>query len=132
MWKTCLTLLSGVAAATAFFVACSDDSPGNADAADCNCPAAEPPIATRIMRVQGDLLTVPAQTNRATAATCPDGAMLLSGSCQQDSLDVETFLISAGADVEPGTPTAWLCEWSNRRPAGDVTVRAHAVCLMPE
>lgn len=130
MQKIILLFFSGAVASAALFVACSDDAPGADAAGVCECPAAEPPLAGRLIQVESDPLTIAAGTGDAVSASCPEGAIVLNGSCHHEPVpDASTFLIGGGASR--GSGAGWDCEWVNTRTEGDVTVRAYATCLMP-
>lgn len=128
MMKTLATLLMGAVGATALIVACSDDSPGDADAAVCDCPAAEPPLTGRIAQVRGADATLAANGSQVGVATCPAGATLMSGWCELTNASAQAALVSAGPF--PGQPQTWTCEWANYN-AGTATVHAVAYCLTP-
>lgn len=128
MLKNLALVLAGIAGATAFIVACSDDSPGDADAAVCDCDPAEPPLAGRITRVE-DRETGVFTIFRRTAI-CPTNSTLLGGGCYSEggpALDVR--LIMAGEEVA-GVPLSFGCRWINT-PGLEVTVVAWATCLIP-
>lgn len=125
MSKSLVFFLAGALCAALLVVACSDDSPGDADAAACDCDPAEPPLAGRIIKVE----------DRRTHSTpgvfagvvCPDGSTLLGGGCQHEGAGTLT-LVSAGA--REGGSEVFVCDW---RQAGteQVTVVAWATCLNP-
>lgn len=110
-------------------IACSDDSPGDADAAVCDCPAAEPPLAGRIVpvRVQG---TIQANGGGGASAQCPSGATILGGSCEQMTLSSQVLLLEARISRTTPTAPVYVCEWMNNGATTPV-VFAEAVCLMP-
>lgn len=129
--KTAIVFLAGAAAATGLVLACSDDSPRPADAATCDCPAAEPPIAGRVTHVRGLDDTLPANSVVNAIATCPADSTLVGGWC--DFVNVpgtppQLALVKAGAT--PAIAGAWQCTWQNYN-GGSATVHAEAVCLMP-
>ena len=127
--KTVLVFAVGVVAATATILACSDDSPSDVDAAACDCPAAEPPLAGRITRVRGLDTPLGANALGQAFATCSAGATILGGAC---------FLVDDGGgntqamlrSTEFGGANAWVCNWENRN-GFPGTVHAEAVCLVP-
>ncbi|MBK9036979.1 MAG: hypothetical protein IPL61_37965 [Myxococcales bacterium] len=131
MMKTLVALLAGAAFAGVLIVACSDDSPTEADAAVCDCPSAEPPISGRIARIRSADGNLPANGIGGGIATCPAGATLLSGWCDFENMPgtpPQLALVKAGAST--AEPNAWTCVWQNYN-AGAATVHAEAVCLMP-
>jgi hypothetical protein len=121
-------LLAGMLAGIVLVLSCSDDSPGKADAATCDCPAAEPPIAGRIMRFS-NTRTIAAGSANGQGAACPQGAILLSGSCtNNESTGPDLTLKQSGSydDASQG----WSCDFKNNS-AVPVTIKATAICLMP-
>jgi len=126
MLKNLVLVLTGAFGALALVVACSDDSPGNADAAVCDCDPAEPPLAGRIVRLE-DRRT---ETTFGVFAgvTCPDGSMLLGGGCYGEGPTGVLTLIDSGS--AEGGPLGWACSWINQPPEA-VTVVAWATCLLP-
>jgi hypothetical protein len=129
-----LGMTCGAALAVAGMLACSDDAPGDADAATdagrCECPAAEPPLANRIVRVTGTPVEVLAVTAGGNTKACPVGAIALGGSCtvaDRSSL-LEMRLIEAGHPSDGSQ--AWSCEWFNSSNA-PVMVIASVNCYLP-
>ncbi|MBP9166838.1 MAG: hypothetical protein KBG48_05600 [Kofleriaceae bacterium] len=133
MMKTFASLFAGATASAVLIVACSDDSPSRADAAACDCPAAEPPLAGRVMRVRGLDDTLVPGGQAAAGAMCPAGSILLHGWCdelQEGGTRPEIAITSAGAS--PAQPNLWACIYKSYSTAGPNTiVHAEAVCLMP-
>lgn len=131
MIKTLATLLAGAVAAAVLIVACSDDSPPDADAAVCDCPAAEAPLAGRIMRVRGLDSDLPANSFTIATASCPTGAILLSGWCQIVNMagtPPQAAIVASGSS--PSEANTWQCNWNNYNIGSGIT-HAEAVCLMP-
>jgi hypothetical protein len=131
MMKTVATLLTGAVFAAGLIVACSDDSPRPVDAATCDCPAAEPPIASRLARTRGVDAVLPANSVTTAVATCPAGATLVSGWCDFENVPgtpPQLALVRAGSS--PVLPDTWTCIWQNYN-SGSANVHAEAVCLMP-
>lgn len=129
--RTIAIFLAGAFAATATTLACSDDSPPDADAAECDCPAGEPPLAGRLMKVRGLDSSLPADSPGGASADCPDGATLISGGCilvEDGGGPPQARLMSSGADAV--RPTAWACAWRSG-PGFAATVHAEALCLLP-
>ena len=137
--KMILTALASAATAAVLVIACGDDSPthvdaaidSRADAAACDCPAAEPPLAGRIMRVRGLDGPLGPSGGGASLATCPTGAILLSGWCDivnDPGTPPQARITTIGAS--PTTPNTWLCVWENSA-FGSAVVHAEAVCLLP-
>ncbi len=126
MLKNLVLVLAGAAGALALVVACSDDSPGNADAAVCDCDPAEPPLAGRIVRLENRrTFTTPGV---GLAVACPDSALLLGGGCYGEGPAPNLTLIDSGS--AEGGPLGWACSWTNQ-PTEEVIVVAWATCLLP-
>ena len=139
--KHIVYLVIGAACSAAIIVACSDDSPPRIDAADaadaavCDCPAAEAPItAARIVRVD-DLRTAAANMIQEPIAACPGGSILLSGSCyiDQDNTAREISLRWTGSEPMEANMAArsWRCSFDNKSTTATAIVRAQALCLIP-
>lgn len=122
------SLATGAALATALVLSCSDDSPGDVDAAACDCPAAEPPVPSRMATVRGADSLVPADDDGVSSATCPANAKLLSGGCLPDLLATTGLVIWGFGKVDG--QEAFYCRWRNdgTQPR---TVYAEATCLVP-
>lgn len=124
-----LACLCGALGATILVVACSDDSPGDADAAVCDCPAAEAPLAGRIMRVRGNTFNVPPDGGSSFGvAGCPAGATLLGGGCMQDGFDDSELLLTEAGTTDNGL--GYECHWRNDNTV-QFPVYAEAICLVP-
>jgi len=137
--KMILTALASAATAAALVIACGDDSPthvdaaidSRADAAACDCPAAEPPLAGRIMRVRGFDDALEPSGVGVSGAACPAGAILLNGWCDivnDAGTPPQARITTIGAS--PTAPNTWLCVWENSA-FGSAVVHAEAVCLLP-
>jgi hypothetical protein len=124
-------LTSGVVAGVITVVACSDDSPGNVDAADaaCDCPAAEPPLAGRIVSVRATNLLAFGSSGLA-GAECPTGATILGGACDLDIPDNRVLLTQAKIDRSAGR-SFYVCYWSTLTATETRNGTAEAICLMP-
>jgi hypothetical protein len=127
-----LAALCGAAASAAFILSCGDDGPAVVDAADanqaCDCPAAEAPLAGRMVTVVKQD-TLPIGAGRDVTVTCPAGAVLLSGGCEGgNEMAPVLFFSSDGSDTAP--PTSWNCGWRNQT-GSELMVVARAVCLLP-
>lgn len=130
MKAAALCIASALAGAVAV-VACSDDSPSDADAAVCDCPASEPPItATRLHRVDGAASQTAVNTVSLASANCPVGEIALSGSCyiDQDRTPRQVFTQTAGATPDGG---AWVCYFVNNDLTNTADVHAQALCFKP-
>ena len=131
MIKTATTLIAGAVVATALIVSCSDDAPADADAAVCDCPAAEPPITGRTMRIQGVDGILPANGVGGAGADCPSGSTLITGWCTFENVagtPPQLALVQVGSS--PAAPNSWTCIWQNYN-GGSAILRAEAVCLVP-
>ncbi len=132
--RSFLLLFCGSILGIGVVVACSDDTPGNADAAACDCPASEAPLAGRLVRVSSAPVTVTPNSDNGASVTCPTNATLISGGCyiDDDQTGRQLYLKISG----PGTPgeqtlVAWACFYNNNSSAGTAVVHAEAVCLNP-
>jgi|JI10StandDraft_1071094.scaffolds.fasta_scaffold28579_2 hypothetical protein len=129
--KIALTFIAGAVCATGLVLACSDDSPHDADAATCDCPAAEPPLAGRITKVRGLDGTLAQSSAGGAVAVCPAGSTLLSGSCHlvEDGGGATSARLLEGGPDEVN-PNGWGCAWRNG-PEFTATVHAEVRCLLP-
>lgn len=131
MTTSILLILTGIVAGVTFVVSCSDDSPGTADAATCDCPAAEPPLAGRIVVVEATR-TLAASEVASLQAVCPTGAQLLSGSCTHAATapqsDPDIRLKESG--FYPNSPNFWSCTYQNSA-TQTREFRVQAICLKP-
>lgn len=129
--RIALTFLAGAVCATGLILACSDDSPHEADAATCDCPAAEPPLGGRITTVRGNDATLAQSSPGQASATCPAGSTLLSGSChlaEDGGGATSARLLDGGPSAVE--PNIWGCNWRNG-PEFTATVHAEVRCLLP-
>jgi|GEM_PF-5998313 len=122
-------LIVGAFGGAGLIVACSDDSPSDADAAVCDCPAAEPPLTGRII-VNTSVISIPANGLGVGGAGCPSGSLLIGGGCKLDADDIGIRLMSAGADRRVPEAISYLCVWSSTS-ATDRTGTGEAFCLLP-
>ena len=119
----------GATVAVVLLVACSDDSPSDADAAVCDCPAAEPPLAGRITVVQQQAAINPG-TGGGTGAVCPAGATVLGGGCGMMTPDDRVVLLEATPERTGGL-SGYVCSWSAHDAVSANTGTAEAICLVP-
>ena len=140
--RSILLLMTGVVSGIAFVFSCGDNLSvkANADAAIdalktsdaapiCDCPAAEPPLAGRLI-VVSTTRTIPANFPSGTSAVCPEGSQLISGSCTQDLVNpVPNITLQQSGFFEPPS-REWSCSFHNNEPF-PVTVRASVTCLKP-
>ena len=141
--KSMFLVLSGVVAGIVFVLSCGDnltakatadaavDAPTPLDAAPvCDCPAAEPPLANRL--VLYDVLDViDSNTEGGANILCPQGARPISGSCTVDgplsSLHRNIVVKESGFR---DNPLAWRCVYRNNE-STSVTFRTAVLCLKP-
>ncbi len=124
-----LPTLAGAIAGATLVIACSDDSPGDADAAVCDCPAAEAPIAGRVMSVSATG-AIGANSAGGQTAQCPTGAILLGGGCRLDQgIDDPQVLIYV-ASPSTALPDSFSCSWISTSSQTRTGV-AEARCLVP-
>lgn len=132
--KTLALVVAAALGGALIVVACSDDSPPSADAAVCDCPAAEPPItAARLHRVGVATATAAPNSIASPSASCPDGELLISGSCYLDVDNTVREVTLTYAGQIPSDPsmqaTTWRCDFTNKSATETAIVRAQAVCL---
>jgi hypothetical protein len=134
LFRTLTILVFGFVIGVAFVVSCGDDNSlteAEADAAvSCDCPAAEPPLANRVVRVVRDQV-VPATSFDAVSAICDFGTIVLSGGCFARSSDAK-YILNSSYPAPPGSPNpaGWVCEFYNGTPS-PVTSSAYVTCLKP-
>lgn len=128
MTRTLFAGMGGMAVALILVLACGDDGVNPVDAqAACDCPAAEPPLAGRIVV---ETATVDLETGGigSAVANCPTGAILLSGGCRlQESNAAITLSESHGRNANE---EVWTCDWRNDTVNANTGI-AEAYCLMP-
>jgi hypothetical protein len=124
-----VSALLGLLAGIVLMISC-DDSPGTADAATCDCPAAELPIPGRIKRFSSTRVIAPGEVSLAEEG-CPEGALVLSGACSNDPITSGADLtLQQSGDVVGAFSQGWIC-WFKNNSGAPVTVKATAICLMP-
>lgn len=127
MLKNLVLVLVGAIGATTLVIACSDDSPGDADAAVCECDPAEPPLTGRIVRVENRMTaSTPALS---VGAACAAGATLLGGGCYTEGNNMRNPRLIQSGFLLPG-PNTFSCDWDNPQ-QNEVTGVAWATCLTP-
>ncbi len=132
--RTIAAFTVGALAATAFLFACGDDMPAGADASShCDCPAAEPPLAGRIVR-RAVSFDVGANEEKQVVQRCSDDETILSGSCStlepQGGGSINLRQSGFSSQGDPETTAVWVCTWENNDPNPN-TVTATVVCLVP-
>lgn len=118
-------LAAGIVAGITLVISCGDDAPRPADAATCDCAAAEPPISKDRV-VQHEQPSQVGPTSQVTAAVgCDrDTEVVLGGGCAAD--------IGASPDLvlqqSIATDLGWTCVWKNPTNL-PINVRAQVRCL---
>ena len=126
--KTLIIALGGAAIACALILSCGNDSPGDADAhTTCDCPAAEPPLAGRIVRVT-ETVALAGQDTIGLNVDCAAGARLVGGGCGLQTVDDKIMVTYASPDL--GGAETWACRWNNPSTNANTGI-ATAICLMP-
>jgi hypothetical protein len=123
------SLTMGMLIGICLVLSCGDDSPGNVDAAACDCPAAEPPLAGRIMVVDQTQI-IPGNSRGGQGAGCPQGSLRLSGSCTTPDINPLRDITLEQSGFYSDTPRSWTCLFKNNE-ATPVTIKASVVCLIP-
>jgi hypothetical protein len=128
--KVLVGVVAGVLAGVAFAMSCGDGT-SPADAAVCDCPVAEAPIASRIVEVENTVTLSPANMAPANGrggqgVVCPDGATLMTGGCAANAGQVPDISLEQSF---PGM-RSWQCSWRNNTNTS-VVVRVIARCLVP-
>ena len=121
-----LFAVSGAAAGIAFVLSCWNHT-SQSDAATCDCPASEPPIAGRIKRIS----TTKAVAGLATelgVAPCPDGSLLVSGSCMNGDIGLPDIVLQQSGVLTDDH--GWECVFKNNT-NNTVTIKVTEFCLSP-
>lgn len=124
-------LLGGVCGAVVcltLVLACSDDSPADADAAVCDCPAAEPPLTGRIVAVTASNPITAGVAGFATVV-CPAGATVLGGAC--DVMTDDPLIQVQESGFVRGAQQGYRCHWSAVGATVANTGTVEATCLVP-
>jgi len=133
-----LLVLSGAALGVVFVWACGDDAPPVDAATDaapvCDCPAAEPPLAGRIVFTTAAQVTIPANGTTGGGTGCPTlDATLIGGSCYVNSGNVDVLgnvTLSRSGVEDPSVGQTWDCIWHNNN-STEITATVRAICLLP-
>lgn len=124
-----ITLLSvGAAFGIGTILSCGDNAP-RLDAGTCDCPAGEPPIAGRLVVLEGIPRVIEAGGQGFAGAACTPGLQFLSGTCTNDPpTSIEDITLQQfGFDK---TNFGWLCDFKNNKTV-PVSVKATVLCLKP-
>ena len=95
----------------------------------CACPAAEPPLADRFV-VVNQFAIAASNDIGYQGARCPDGSLLISGSCTTDQLNPVRNVTLQQTGIFDAPPSAWNCSFRNNDPT-PVTIRVSVYCLKP-
>jgi hypothetical protein len=131
--KLLLATIGGLMAGVTLVIACDDGSAQTADAqvTQCNCPAAEPPLAGRVViedyfgvgRIEDD--TVGLRFDAQRSCSNPR-AILMTGLCTASGANHKLILEEAG-----GVSNAWRCSWRKELGDGPVRLDIRLNCLNP-
>jgi hypothetical protein len=130
--KYACAMVAGLISGIVLVLSCGDDRTALVDAAtSCDCPASEPPVATRIVEVNNTRSLSPANmapTNgrAGEGVECPMGSVLLTGGCSAVVGQAPDIVIEQSFPNERG----WQCRWRNNS-NDTVPVRVVARCLVP-
>lgn len=132
-------VLSGVVAGIGFVLSCGDNltAKATADAAvnapdaapGCNCPAAEPPLANRLVFYDA-LDPVEGNSDGGLGIVCPPGARPISGTCTVDEPIYNRKDVIVRESGLSDNPQAWRCRYRNNE-STRVTFRVGVLCLLP-
>lgn len=127
--KFSLGIVIGVAFGIATMLSCGENSPQRSDAATCDCPASEPPIAGRILAKASPPATIEPGLTGLAGVGCDSGTQLISGACEEegDTAEDNITLQQSGPNSQL---TGWNCIFKNNE-AVPVPVKAVALCLKP-
>ena len=129
MIRSLFAAIGGMAAALILVIACGDDGVQSVDAqATCDCPPAEPPLSGRIAIETNSIALEASGARQSVIATCPDGALLLSGGCRLEEANAAITLNEVGRS--PAGGENWRCAWQNDTVNTNTGI-AEAYCLMP-
>jgi len=128
MIKTTVQLSLGVAFGVGMVLSCSGTSSDRPDAATCGCPASEPPLAGRLVTIEGLPQPIAPGADGATGVMCPPGLQFLSGGCasMEPTVSENITLQQFGFNNQ----YSWYCEFRNNK-VTTVMVRATVLCLKP-
>ena len=131
--KHALVLATGAAFGVVSMLSCSDSTPRPSDAATCDCPASEPPLADRIV-LRDDIQTMgpiggPEKGEGLAGTACAPGTQFLSGSCSTATADLPDITLRQAGFVSD-TGLLWTCSFKNNTTV-PVQIKATVVCLKP-
>lgn len=127
--KSIVHLSIGAAFGIGMVLSCGDESPHRSDAAACDCPPSEAPIAGRLVVFEGETRTIAAGDQDGTSVMCPLGTQFLSGTCTAiDPTVLEDITVQQfGFDK---TSFTWFCSFKNNKLTA-VQVKTSVLCLKP-
>lgn len=127
--KSIVQISIGAALGVGMVLSCSNDSPRHSDAATCDCPASEAPIAGRVVVLEGTPRTLQAGDQGAANVACMPGMQFLSGTCGLGDPNVleDITIQQFGFDK---VQSVWFCVFKNNK-LSPVVVKASALCLKP-
>jgi hypothetical protein len=129
--QTLPSLVVGVLAGFCLVIACGDDGGAPIDAADaadaaaCDCPAAEPPVPERFELRENAVVVEPNATT-IHGAGCQLGELLVGGGCFLPNFPTEVALVTSGVNKGGN----WQCTWKSTAPVA-INAFAQAFCLVP-
>ena len=126
--KSIVLVTCGGVAGVLLVMSCSD-SPPHADAAVCDCPAAEPPLTASRYEIRDSTFTIPASGTGGTSVGCSTGALFVSGSCTTATLNpIKDVTLQQAGFYEQAE--GWNCRFRNNETT-PVEIKASIVCLKP-
>lgn len=122
----------GVAAGIGLVLSCNGDSPTTADAASCECPAAEAPLSRDRYQIVNNTQTIEPDGRGGTSAACPEDTLFIAGSCTTAELNPvrNLTLEQSGFYSGIGEAREWHCRFKNNE-ATPVEIKASVICLAP-
>jgi len=125
-----IVLLSiGAAFGVGTVLSCSDNTPRRSDAATCDCPASEAPIAGRVVVIEGTPQTLQAGSQGVATAGCMPSMQFLSGTCTAiDPTVLEDITLQQA--IFDKAISVWGCAFKNNKLTA-VQIKATALCLKP-
>ena len=125
--KSMLLVLSGTVFGIGFVLSCGENSPQRSDAATCDCPASEPPIAGRVVAKASPPVTIGPGESDLAGVGCDSGTQLISGACEEEG-ESAADNITLQQSAPNSQLTGWNCVFKNNE-AVPVPVKAVALCL---
>jgi hypothetical protein len=124
-----ILLATGTAFGVAMVLSCGDDA-RRSDAATCDCPNSEPPLAGRIVAIDSDVVTLAPGLQGAAGIGCNPGMIFISGSCGPADLSTLEDIVIQAAAFDNADPGGWSCNFKNNK-STPVRVKASIRCLKP-